>query len=111
MKLPGQRRAGGYPRPKSLRKYSYPTGTFVILTALRLAVGLGWGAGSISVPHPPQGEVNCSLPWKCLPGGPGNGLALLHSHWLQEPWLADKSLWIKSLRATSFIFRKLRVFA
>ena len=28
---------------------------------------------------PLQGEVNCSLPWKCLPGGPGNGLALLHS--------------------------------
>jgi hypothetical protein len=56
----GRRRAG-YPPSQMLRKYSYPTCTFVILTARRLAVGFGLGRGAIRVPHPPQGEVGFVL--------------------------------------------------
>jgi len=48
----GWGRSGGYPRPKLLPKYSYPTCTFVILTARRLAVGLGLGRWEYSCPSP-----------------------------------------------------------
>ncbi len=68
---------GGYPRPKLLRRYSYPTCTFVILTGgdfvLRFELGLArrprmmcllsaFGTG--------RRGVNGGLPRKCLSGGP-----------------------------------------
>ena len=67
------RSPAGYPPAKKLLKYSYPTCTFVILTARRLAVGLELGPESTGVPYPSQDEVNGSLtiwPKECL-GGPG----------------------------------------
>src|SRR5208337_5063770 len=41
----------GYPTSKILRKYSYQTCTFVILTKRRLALGFGQGRCGIRVPH------------------------------------------------------------
>ena len=53
---------GGYPQAKLLRKYSYPTRTFVILTTPRLAVGLGSGRWEYRCPSPvPQSrERGCN---------------------------------------------------
>src|SRR5271165_3910354 len=57
-----RRRDAGYSSAKMLRKYSYPTCTFVILTARHLAVGLELGRWEYRCPSPvPQsGSAGCN---------------------------------------------------
>jgi len=50
--LPPRRATTGYHPLETLRKYSYLTCTFVILTASRFAVGLGLGRWEYRCPHP-----------------------------------------------------------
>ena len=70
----------GYLARQMLRKYSYPTCTFVILTKRRLAVSLQLGRSGLRVPSLPKGTAKRSLTIERGSISPGEAVHLQIDH-------------------------------